>query len=245
MTIRLLDPPLHEFLPSLEVARGRSGCGAGQGAARGQPDAGHPRLPAGHPVSGDLRDAGARDRARRRSRVEGARVEIMHPLVVFAEELRRLRALTERVIDEEGGDRPAHPHRHHGRGAARGAPGRPDRASRRLLLVRHQRPHPDGARVLPRRCRGQVPDRVPRGRRACAQPVRDDGRRGAARWSRSAVAAGALGAPDIKLGICGEHGGDPDSIAFCHSAGLDYVSCSPYRVPIARLAAAQAVLSAG
>jgi pyruvate,orthophosphate dikinase len=48
--------------------------------------------------------------------------------------------------------------------------------------------------------------------------------------------------PDIKLGICGEHGGDPASIAFCESIGLDYVSASPYRVPIARLAAAQAAL---
>jgi len=47
----------------------------------------------------------------------------------------------------------------------------------------------------------------------------------------------------IKLGICGEHGGDPKSIHFCASVGLDYVSCSPYRVPIARLAAAQAELS--
>jgi len=48
--------------------------------------------------------------------------------------------------------------------------------------------------------------------------------------------------PDIKLGICGEHGGEPSSIIFCHNAGLDYVSCSPYRVPIARLAAAHAAL---
>lgn len=46
--------------------------------------------------------------------------------------------------------------------------------------------------------------------------------------------------PDIKLGICGEHGGEPSSIEFCHNAGLNYVSCSPFRVPIARLAAAQA-----
>ncbi|NOG71513.1 pyruvate, phosphate dikinase [Roseicella sp. DB1501] len=51
--------------------------------------------------------------------------------------------------------------------------------------------------------------------------------------------------PDLKLGICGEHGGDPFSIAFCEEAGLDYVSCSPYRVPVARLAAAQAALSGG
>ncbi|MGH6903643.1 MAG: putative PEP-binding protein, partial [Geminicoccaceae bacterium] len=49
--------------------------------------------------------------------------------------------------------------------------------------------------------------------------------------------------PDLKLGICGEHGGDPATIAFCEQVGLDYVSCSPYRVPIARLAAAQAALA--
>jgi pyruvate,orthophosphate dikinase len=48
--------------------------------------------------------------------------------------------------------------------------------------------------------------------------------------------------PGLKVGICGEHGGDPASVAFCHEIGLDYVSCSPYRVPIARLAAAQAAL---
>lgn len=48
--------------------------------------------------------------------------------------------------------------------------------------------------------------------------------------------------PDIKMGICGEHGGDPSSVAFCHKVGLNYVSCSPFRVPIARLAAAQAAL---
>jgi pyruvate,orthophosphate dikinase len=48
---------------------------------------------------------------------------------------------------------------------------------------------------------------------------------------------------DLKLGICGEHGGEPESVAFCHRLGLDYVSCSPYRVPLARLAAAQAALS--
>ena len=48
--------------------------------------------------------------------------------------------------------------------------------------------------------------------------------------------------PDIKLGICGEHGGDPTSVEFCHNIGLNYVSCSPFRVPIARLAAAQAAI---
>ncbi|MFG0262081.1 MAG: putative PEP-binding protein, partial [Novipirellula sp. JB048] len=48
---------------------------------------------------------------------------------------------------------------------------------------------------------------------------------------------------DLKVGICGEHGGDPASVEFCHKVGLDYVSCSPFRVPIARLAAAQAALN--
>jgi pyruvate,orthophosphate dikinase len=49
----------------------------------------------------------------------------------------------------------------------------------------------------------------------------------------------------LKIGICGEHGGDPASVRFCHEVGLDYVSCSPYRVPIARLAAAHAALGSG
>ena len=57
---------------------------------------------------------------------------------------------------------------------------------------------------------------------------------------RLAAWTGREAKPDLKLGICGEHGGDPDSIAFFQMAGLDYVSCSPYRVPIARVAAAQA-----
>ena len=61
---------------------------------------------------------------------------------------------------------------------------------------------------------------------------------------RIAVERGRKSRPDIKLGICGEHGGDPASIGFCESVGLDYVSCSPFRVPIARLAAAQAALGA-
>ena len=57
-----------------------------------------------------------------------------------------------------------------------------------------------------------------------------------------AVERGRKTRPDIKLGICGEHGGDPDSVKFCHRIGLNYVSCSPFRVPVARLAAAQAAI---
>jgi pyruvate,orthophosphate dikinase len=57
-----------------------------------------------------------------------------------------------------------------------------------------------------------------------------------------AVERGRRSRPELKIGICGEHGGDPETIRFCEDIRLDYVSCSPYRVPVARLAAAQAVL---
>jgi pyruvate,orthophosphate dikinase len=60
---------------------------------------------------------------------------------------------------------------------------------------------------------------------------------------RMAVEKGRAVRPNLEIGICGEHGGDPASIAFCHEIGLDYVSCSPFRVPVARLAAAQAALT--
>jgi pyruvate,orthophosphate dikinase len=62
---------------------------------------------------------------------------------------------------------------------------------------------------------------------------------------RLGVERGRAKNPKLKIGICGEHGGEPASVEFCHQLGLDYVSCSPFRVPIARLAAAQAALRAG
>jgi len=70
-------------------------------------------------------------------------------------------------------------------------------------------------------------------------------RDGVGQLVRMAVEKGRKANPNLELGICGEHGGDPDSIEFCHMVGLDYVSCSPYRVPVARLAAAQAALTRG
>jgi pyruvate, orthophosphate dikinase len=68
-------------------------------------------------------------------------------------------------------------------------------------------------------------------------------REGVGSLMKQAIAAGRTTRPGIKLGICGEHGGDPSSVEFCHQLGLDYVSCSPYRVAIARLAAAHAALA--
>jgi pyruvate,orthophosphate dikinase len=68
-------------------------------------------------------------------------------------------------------------------------------------------------------------------------------RGGVARLMRIAVEEGRKTRPDLEVGICGEHGGDPESVGICHELNLDYVSCSPYRVPVARLAAAQAVVA--
>jgi pyruvate, orthophosphate dikinase len=73
-------------------------------------------------------------------------------------------------------------------------------------------------------------------------PFQELDQEGVGQLIKMAVKRGRKTRKKIKLGICGEHGGEPSSVEFCHSVGLDYVSCSPYRVPIARLAAAQAVV---
>jgi pyruvate,orthophosphate dikinase len=69
-------------------------------------------------------------------------------------------------------------------------------------------------------------------------------REGVGRLVRIAAEEGRKARPGIKLGICGEHGGDPDSVHFCHEVGLDYVSCSPFRIPVARLEAGRAAIAA-
>ncbi|MDH3208270.1 MAG: hypothetical protein OEO79_16840, partial [Gemmatimonadota bacterium] len=69
-------------------------------------------------------------------------------------------------------------------------------------------------------------------------------RKGMGRLMKMAVQLGRETRPDLEIGICGEHGGDPKSVEFCHELGLNYVSCSPFRVPIARFAAAQAAIQA-
>jgi pyruvate,orthophosphate dikinase len=73
-------------------------------------------------------------------------------------------------------------------------------------------------------------------------PFRSIDQKGVGLLVEQAVKKGKAVRPHLEVGVCGEHGGDPASVAFFHRAGLDYVSCSPFRVPIARLAAAQAAL---
>ena len=152
-----------------------SSTGPDPGPARVEPDARHPRLPPRPDVPGDLRDAGSRDHPRRdrRSRSHGdpPLVEIMHPLVGFQEELRRLRDLTIETADEEGdfeylvGTMIELPR----------ACIRADEIAEQAELFSFGTNDltADRARVLARRRRGQVPDALPPGRRARAEPVRD------------------------------------------------------------------------
>jgi pyruvate,orthophosphate dikinase len=93
----------------------------------------------------------------------------------------------------------------------------------------------DGAKFLPHYIEREV---------YSVDPFATLDREGVGRLMQIAVEEGRRSRADLKIGICGEHGGDPNSIEYCHALGLDYVSCSPFRVPLARLAAAQAALKA-
>ena len=116
----------------------------------------------------------------------------------------------------------------------------------RVLLVRHQRPHPDDVSGSPRDdVEGRFMAEYIELKLLSANPFETLDQEGVGQLVRMAVERGRATRPDLHLGICGEHGGDPASIAFFGAVGLDYVSCSPYRVPIARLAAAHAALGAG
>jgi pyruvate,orthophosphate dikinase len=242
VTIRLLDPPLHEFLPSLEEI----GPGQERLAARIK------SLQEVNPMLGtrgcrlgilypEIYEMQVRAIVRAAREVSATEVEIMHPLVAFATELRRLRALTERVIAEE-----------HGEGLEIRI-GSMIEIPRAALLADRIAPYADffsfGTNDLTQTTLAFSRDDA-EGKFLTAYleddvlsrnpfETMDDGVRALVAM---AVEKARSVKPDIRMGICGEHGGDPDSIAFCHRAGLDYVSCSPFRVPIARLAAAQAVL---
>jgi pyruvate,orthophosphate dikinase len=78
-----------------------------------------------------------------------------------------------------------------------------------------------------------------------ADPFATIDREGVGKLIKMSIELGRKTRPDLEIGICGEHGGDPSSVEFCYQVGMNYVSCSPYRVPIARLAAAQAAISGG
>src|SRR6185436_8816882 len=174
--------------------------------------------------------------------VTGAKVEIMHPLVGFAEELRRLRALTEAIIEDEGS----------GIDVQIGTMIEVPRAALTADEIAEQADFFSfGTNDLTQTTLAFSRDDAERGflihylEDGVLQrnPFETLDQNGVGRLIEIATARGREAKPGLKLGICGEHGGDPESVAFCHRTGLDYVSCSPFRVPIARLAAAQAALA--
>jgi pyruvate,orthophosphate dikinase len=250
VTIRLLDPPLHEFLPPLEEAESPEMARRIRALREANPMLGTRgcRLGLLYP---EIYEMQVRAIVRAALAVaertgEPPLVEIMHPLVGFAEELRRLRRLTL------------------------------DTASAELEQAARQLDYHVGTMIeLPRACvradeiaaeadffsfgtndltqttlgfsrddaEGKFLTRYLEDRILLANPFETLDTSGVGDLMRIAVERARAVKPEIKLGICGEHGGDARSVAFCHGLGLAYVSCSPYRVPLARLAAAQAALS--
>jgi pyruvate,orthophosphate dikinase len=247
VTIRLLDPPLHEFLPPPEQVTDERTRRRIKQLQEANPMLGTRgcRLGLQWPEIYEMQVRAIIRAARAVDERTGATplVEIMHPLVGFAEELRRLRELTVRVADEEA------PEVEYLCGTMIELP----RACVRADEIAEQADFFSfGTNDLTQTALGFSRDDA-EGKFLThyledgvleRNPFETLDVAGVGDLMRIAVERGRSTKPDLKLGICGEHGGDPKSVAFCHELGLDYVSCSPYRVPLARLAAAQAALAA-
>jgi pyruvate,orthophosphate dikinase len=246
VTIRLLDPPLHEFLPAEEDATDERMRARIRSLKESNPMLGTRgcRLGLMFPEIYEMQIRAIARAARAVEERTGAvpLVEVMHPLVAFREELRRLRALTESVWEEEAPDveRLIGTMIEVPRAALRADDiaaeadffsfGTNDLTQTTLAFSRDDAE----GKFLTRYLEDGVLERNP------FEVLDVDG---VGDLMRIAVERGRGTKPEIKLGICGEHGGDPRSIAFCEELRLDYVSCSPFRVPLARLAAAQATLA--
>ena len=247
VTIRLLDPPLHEFLPPPEQVTDERTRRRVRQLQESNPMLGTRgcRLGLQWPEIYEMQ-VRAIVRAARvvdKRTGEAPLVEIMHPLVGFEEELRRLRELTVRVAEEEA------PEVDYLCGTMIELP----RACIRADEIAEQADFFSfGTNDLTQTALGFSRDDA-EGKFLThyledgvleKNPFETLDVDGVGDLMRIAVERGLSAKPDLKLGICGEHGGEPKSVAFCHEIGLDYVSCSPYRVPLARLAAAQAALAA-
>jgi pyruvate, orthophosphate dikinase len=248
VTIRLLDPPLHEFLPPLEEATDERMRQRIKALTEANPMLGTRgcRLGIQWPEVYEMQVRAIARAAREvQARTGDAPlVEIMHPLVGFGEELRRLRELTEQVMADEA------PEIEYLSGTMIELPRAALRADE---IAEHADFFSFGTNDLTQTTLGMSRDDA-EGKFLTfyleegvleRNPFEVLDQEGVGELMRIAVERGRGVKADIKLGICGEHGGEPSSVEFCHGLGLDYVSCSPYRVPVARLAAAQAVLKEG
>lgn len=258
VTIRLLDPPLHEFLPHEEEEFAEVAAAAGvevdylkRRAAElheFNPMLGHRgcRLGVTYPEIYEMQARAIFEAAVAVAEKSGDAPipEVMIPLVATRRELELMKQVVDKAARgsvRRQGARDQLLRRDDDRAAARRAQGGRDRRGRPVLLVRDQRFDPDRLGRQPRRRGALLGIYVDKGIYP-KDPFVSLDVEGVGELIRIAAERGRATRPDIKLGICGEHGGDPASIAFCEEVGLDYVSASPYRVPIARLAAAQAAL---
>jgi pyruvate,orthophosphate dikinase len=242
ITVRLLDPPLHEFLPHPSALPE----GSRERKRVEQLQESNPMLGTRGVRLGilfpELYEMQVRALFAAAARAPSARIEVMVPLVAYERELELMRELIERVADE-------HSHRDYLIGTMIELP----RACFQADLIAHEadffsfgtndltqtalgfsRDDIEG-RILARYIDVKVLDR---------SPFETLDAPGVGQMVRMGAWLGRTTKPGLKLGVCGEHGGDPDSIEFFHHSGIDYVSCSPYRVPIARVAAAQAAIGA-
>ncbi len=255
VTIRLLDPPLHEFLPRTEEETAEVAAVAGVDAVKLRRRA--LRLEEANPMLGhrgcrlgitwpEIYEMQARAIFEAAAET-GAEPEVMVPLVAAGSELERIGAVIDRtaaMVAEETGRALAY--------STGTMIELPRAALRAAEIAAAAEFFSFGTNDLTQTAFGISRDDAG----SFLGAYRDSGIlandpfetldiEGVGELVRLAAERGRAARPDLKLGICGEHGGDPASVAFCHQIGLDYVSCSPYRVPIARLAAAQAALAAG
>jgi pyruvate,orthophosphate dikinase len=260
VTVRLLDPPLHEFIPHTDAEIDALAVTQGLDAAKlkrrarelheTNPMLGHRgcRLGVAYPEIYEMQVRAILEAALevKKTAAEAPIPEIMHPLVALGLEMKYLRELTDRTAEAvfaEAGDRVEY--------LVGTMIELPRAALRAADLAEHAEFFSFGTNDLTQTTFGISRDDSGRFLQAYMDKgifesdpfVRLD-QEGVGDLIRIAAERGKSKRPDIKMGICGEHGGDPSSIAFCETVGLNYVSCSPYRVPIARLAAAQAALHA-
>jgi len=260
VTVRLLDPPLHEFIPHTDAEIDALAVTQGLDAAKlkrrarelheTNPMLGHRgcRLGVAYPEIYEMQVRAILEAALevKKTAAEAPIPEIMHPLVALGLEMKYLRELTDRTAEAvfaEAGDRVEY--------LVGTMIELPRAALRAADLAEYAEFFSFGTNDLTQTTFGISRDDSGRFLQAYMDKgifetdpfVRLD-RDGVGDLIRIAAERGGAARPGMKMGICGEHGGDPSSIAFCEEVGLDYVSCSPYRVPIARLAAAQAALHA-
>ncbi|AQZ70832.1 pyruvate, phosphate dikinase [[Actinomadura] parvosata subsp. kistnae] len=250
VTIRLIDPPLHEFLPDIVDLSVKVATGAATDKDRKLLTA-VKRLHEQNPMLGlrgvrlgliipGLFAMQVRAIAQAAAEVPGARPEIMIPLVAAVQELESVREEAVKILADAGVD------------ALIGTMIEVPRAALTAAQIAEAAEFFSfGTNDLTQMAWGFSRDDVEAAFFSRyldlgifgVSPFETLDREGVGRLMEIAVREGRQARPDLHLGICGEHGGDPDSVHFCHDVGLDYVSCSPFRIPVARLEAGRAALT--